>query len=296
MFYDTAHCGGFPWDTVVKLYRSTTPPPFPTVNDHALHFLNWLHEDLAPGYNMYKKLMTAAFLEYTETNDLDAPLPSFTTGAVFAGFGTDQIYPAVVAQKITVSTIGGLVSPAAMITYGPPPPEPGTQPDGWRDTEVAHHNDGHIRVFGQTQEVGSFLFGFSDAYDVILRAVMENEIKTVLMNENVAEETAQRLAGDILDKGLNAFRVQHVVHRTKAISKIVAELPKEELAAAAEAVVNMASLWQQITGSPTVGGPVDVAVISKGDGLVWVKRKHYFKPELNLRYIERNRSPRGGLK
>jgi hypothetical protein len=30
-----------------------------------------------------------------------------------------------------------------------------------------------------------------------------------------------------------------------------------------------------------VGGPIDVAVISKGDGFVWIKRKHYFKPELN---------------
>jgi len=31
----------------------------------------------------------------------------------------------------------------------------------------------------------------------------------------------------------------------------------------------------------TVGGPVDVAVISKGDGLIWMKRKHYFEPGLN---------------
>jgi len=31
----------------------------------------------------------------------------------------------------------------------------------------------------------------------------------------------------------------------------------------------------------TVGGPIDVAVISKGDGFVWIKRKHYFRPELN---------------
>jgi hypothetical protein len=35
------------------------------------------------------------------------------------------------------------------------------------------------------------------------------------------------------------------------------------------------------TETETVGGPVDVAVISKGDGFVWIKRKHYFRPELN---------------
>ena len=31
----------------------------------------------------------------------------------------------------------------------------------------------------------------------------------------------------------------------------------------------------------TVGGPIDVAVISKGDGFIWIKRKHYFSTELN---------------
>lgn len=38
----------------------------------------------------------------------------------------------------------------------------------------------------------------------------------------------------------------------------------------------------------TVGGPIDVVVISKGDGLVWIKRKHYFLPELNHRYFYRD--------
>ncbi len=35
----------------------------------------------------------------------------------------------------------------------------------------------------------------------------------------------------------------------------------------------------------TVGGPIDVVVISKGDGFVWIKRKHYFKPELNPHFF-----------
>jgi hypothetical protein len=41
---------------------------------------------------------------------------------------------------------------------------------------------------------------------------------------------------------------------------------------------------------------VDVAVISKSDGFVWIKRKHYFKKELNpqfdinyMREIERGK-------
>ena len=44
-----------------------------------------------------------------------------------------------------------------------------------------------------------------------------------------------------------------------------------------------------------MGGPVDVAVISKGDGFIWIKRKHYFSPELNIRYFERDRRLAGAV-
>jgi hypothetical protein len=29
----------------------------------------------------------------------------------------------------------------------------------------------------------------------------------------------------------------------------------------------------------------DVVFVSKGDGLIWMKRKHYFKPELNNQFF-----------
>lgn len=34
-------------------------------------------------------------------------------------------------------------------------------------------------------------------------------------------------------------------------------------------------------GAPTVGGPVEVAAISKHEGFKWVRRKHYYSSELN---------------
>ena len=37
----------------------------------------------------------------------------------------------------------------------------------------------------------------------------------------------------------------------------------------------------------TVGGPIDVAVISKGDGFIWVNRKHYFEPDKNPQFFSR---------
>jgi hypothetical protein len=75
---------------------------------------------------------------------------------------------------------------------------------------------------------------------------------------------------------------------TSPVMQMVASLPKDELAAMAEALVNLTRFKRRISAQQeTVGGPIDVAVITKGDGFVWTKRKHYFAAELNPRYIAR---------
>jgi len=84
----------------------------------------------------------------------------------------------------------------------------------------------------------------------------------------------------------NAFE-QHLSEweQTKFVSPvvdIVGDLPKDDLAAIAESLVNLTSFKHKITAeAETVGGPIDVAVISKGDGFIWIKRKHYFQKDLN---------------
>jgi len=63
-------------------------------------------------------------------------------------------------------------------------------------------------------------------------------------------------------------------------------LPVSELAAMAETFINLESFRKRVTmNAESVGGPVDVATITKGDGFVWIKRKHYFKPDLNHQFF-----------
>jgi hypothetical protein len=64
--------------------------------------------------------------------------------------------------------------------------------------------------------------------------------------------------------------------------RMVSFLPKDELPNLAESLVELTSLKRHVsTDAETVGGPIDVALITKAEGFVWIKRKHYFKPELN---------------
>lgn len=68
----------------------------------------------------------------------------------------------------------------------------------------------------------------------------------------------------------------------------VNSLPRDEMAAMAEALVELTSLRRKIDSVvQSVAGPVDVAVISKADGVVWIKRKYYFDPERNPEFFKR---------
>jgi len=79
-------------------------------------------------------------------------------------------------------------------------------------------------------------------------------------------------------------------HRRKGhlapIYEAITNSPKDELAQIAAWLVNLNSQQKRMSMGPeTVGGPIDVAVISKGDGFIWIDRKHYFRSELNHHFF-----------
>ena len=61
----------------------------------------------------------------------------------------------------------------------------------------------------------------------------------------------------------------------------------DELAQVASTLVGLNSFEQRMSlDIETVGEPVDVAVISKGDGFIWIDRKHYFRKDLNDHFFK----------
>lgn len=90
---------------------------------------------------------------------------------------------------------------------------------------------------------------------------------------------------DDYQKGMDDYIQENYI---KSLIETVAYLSKEDLADIAESLVRMTCIKRHVTSSlETVGGPVDVAVVTKGDGFIWMKRKHYFDPNLNPQFFER---------
>ena len=136
--------------------------------------------------------------------------------------------------------------------------------------------DGFVRAF--TGE--SFLKGYPDTIGKILdKHLSPKQKKSVLAKvRNVGKQLFTKFSSDFTNYAQSAH--------SGPIIDIVNHLPKEELAAMAEALVNLTSFKRHVTRqAETVGGPVDVAVISRGDGFIWIKKKHYFTKDLNPHFL-----------
>jgi hypothetical protein len=62
---------------------------------------------------------------------------------------------------------------------------------------------------------------------------------------------------------------------TESLINAVGGLPRQELVGLAEALVSITIFVLKMSAEKreTIGGLINVALISKGDGFVWVKRK-----------------------
>lgn len=136
-----------------------------------------------------------------------------------------------------------------------------------------------------------FFYNIMEGYNNNLKELIKSE-------EDISQEDIERIIS-ILDKVQNkhpdlnnSFEIfidDIKRNNRKPILRSIQVLPKDELSNLAESLINLTSLKRKVQdGLETVGGDVDVAIITKGDGFIWTKRKHYFKPELNPHYFEKD--------
>ena len=104
------------------------------------------------------------------------------------------------------------------------------------------------------------------------------EAITRCLSGKITKGNGKRPRGRI-EKAKNDFgeAMEHEVQEKYAqpFMSAVAALPRHDLAAMAEALVNLTKFRARmsVTQKETVGGPIDIAMLSKGEGFVWVTRK-----------------------
>ena len=126
----------------------------------------------------------------------------------------------------------------------------------------------------------------SEIFDKYPRIIVENIEKFDDSEKQLLHGKLKGVTNKIFEDYQEDIQTYKRKNYVDPVTRVVAMLPKDELAIMAETLVNLTSFKRKVTMErETVGGPVDVAVISKGDGFIWIKRKHYFKAELNPQFF-----------
>ncbi|AJH83024.1 hypothetical protein FOC88_08205 [Bacillus thuringiensis] len=205
------------------------------------------------------------------------------SGVVIAGFGDKEVFPSLYeynVEGIFCDKLKYLLNDSNII---------GAERGDGKSTAS-------IVPFAQKEMVYSFLTGINPDLSGVINQCLNNifnQYDQVLSNrlnvsftqeqQKIIQETGQ-MALELFQKELTDAKRKHYI---QPILDIVEVLPKEELAAMAEALVNLTSFKRRVTAeAETVGGPIDVAVITKGDGFVWITRKHYFNSDLNYLFFQ----------
>ncbi len=172
-----------------------------------------------------------------------------------------------------------------------------------RDGRIDHQTSARIAPFAQREMVDTFMSGigldFRLAVNDFLNSALQEHSTNILKNLDISSKEKEGLIEKIKEIGdgvvadLNQKLIDFSVkYYSSPILDIVGSLPKEELAIMAETLIHLTLIKRRMSiEAETVGGPIDVAVISKGDGFIWIKRKHYFNPELNRHFFSNYYSP-----
>jgi len=213
----------------------------------------------------------------------DWPPVGNESGVVIAGFPGDAVFPSLRSFQV-----GGILYDTPKYKYDRP-----------ENFEVGVTAPAAIFPFAQQKWVYTFMEGVHPNYqreinDVIdeitlaLPALAIDSIETLTPKEKACRKKA--FVGPTTDKLIKKLQKRLENWRKSLfvapVLDMISSLPKEELATIAESLVNLVSFRQKVTmEQETVGGPVDVALISRGDGFIWIKRKHYFDKNLNPHFF-----------
>lgn len=113
---------------------------------------------------------------------------------------------------------------------------------------------------GETEPVSRLFFGFSEKAPQILRDYFK-------LDEDKTNELTQHLKSNL------------------EVSLFVPSMPIQDVIQLAEFLVSFVINFSKFRMGPaTVGGPIEIATITKHEGFKWVKRKHYYSREYNPTY------------
>lgn len=258
-------------------------------NDDSLNFLTSLKEwdlidfkDLIPDF--VKVGDKEVVLHVLKMNFFKKIIPS-STGVVIAGFNDDDLFPSFVSFDLIINN-GGKIEIKLL------------------ESKI-NYPLGYIVPFAQRDVIDTFLTGsnimFKEIISCYLLQFFEdycNLIEDAILNNNSIDELSKKECISEIKKinSVNDVTVNQFANFFEKWENIIMipilsainTLPKIELAEMSYSLVYITSLRRKIDSDiESVGGEIAVAIITKGDGFIWVNKVNNMDVGLNHYVINR---------
>jgi hypothetical protein len=178
--------------------------------------------------------------------------PADLSGLVFAGMGEAEFFPVCLEYHVGTIAAGKLRFTKRSEVY------------------VSHEMSACVAPFGQVDTINMFYRGVD-------RELLEK--LTEVANSYIPRTAKKGDQETVLEKLREALEQEIDQQYRQPLMAAVDALPRQDLATMAEALVSLTALKARMSASEaeTVAGPIDVAVLSKGEGFEWVERKKGIK-------------------
>ncbi|MBE6503980.1 MAG: hypothetical protein E7Z76_06840 [Methanobrevibacter sp.] len=259
----------------------TTLPDFindiPEINDYEYDFADIIPDDIDESkHDILTKSLKNIFLDF---------LTSLNTGVVIAGFSEQDMFPSCIQFKMHFNYNGEI----KISNYD----------------SLINYEGNAVIPFAQKDVIKTFMTGIDDGmknsiefyfYQTILEYLIQLK-KNISYNDEIDDKSLNAIEIEI-DKFLNNCQslsldfmknIENLEEKFSApIVNSIGALPKNELGNMAESLIHATSLKRKVSNDlESVGGDIDVAIISKSDGFIWKKKKDYFKHDLNPQINEK---------
>ena len=256
MTVQNANLVQIPWDVIIRWYRKQRDySGFPNLPDYIKDFMAFVNSDVIKPHVKEKNI------------SFDN---SHKTYLVFAGYGETEPYPSICKCVVT----------------------------GIKEGKIQY--DKGISIISDNQESKIFAEGQPDIIEAITYGVQTKRIddicnrlskliKKLVKLQNQYQNTPN-LHLDAIDDGTIRQEVKEVIDNSKELHfKQLKDLVKgynlQEMACLAENLIKATELHRKITfQQESVGGLIDLAVITREDGFQWLNRKSWYEPSKGGQY------------
>jgi hypothetical protein len=202
------------------------------------------------------------------------------TGLVFTGFGEKEFFPQLISVRISFP----INDKSRIIIIDE------------ECASIGFRHNATISPFAQKDVIETILMGIEPKFQNSIfsnfkdtnHKLIELLAKALEISNPAAAESLRNVdLNPIVESFVKTIQDYQNANHIAPLMDAVSTLSKEDLAEMAESLIYLTYLKRRITfAQESVGGPVDVAIISKGDGFIWIKRKHYFDPKLNSNFFK----------